>query len=115
MTFSPAATGTVGGAVLITSTASDPTVGIPLAGTGTGGPTVTLNWNADSSTVSGYDVWRSTVSGNSYAQMNSSPVGGTNYTDTTVQSGQTYYYVVTAVGSGGTQSGYSNQAPIAVP
>jgi fibronectin type 3 domain-containing protein len=64
----------------------------------------------------GYNVYRGTVSG-SYSKINSSTVASTSYTDSTVQSGQniTYYYVVTAVSSTGTESTNSNQATVLVP
>jgi fibronectin type 3 domain-containing protein len=42
-------------------------------------------------------------------------VSGTNYDDTSVQSGTTYYYVTTSVDSGGDESAYSNQATAAIP
>jgi len=38
-----------------------------------------------------------------------------SYTDSTVQSGQTYYYATTAVDSSGVESTYSNQVQVAVP
>jgi fibronectin type 3 domain-containing protein len=38
-----------------------------------------------------------------------------SYTDTTVQSGITYYYVATAVNSSGDESAYSTQATANVP
>lgn len=38
-----------------------------------------------------------------------------NYSDSTVQSGMTYYYVTTAVDSSGTESSYSNLAQAVVP
>lgn len=74
-----------------------------------------LTWNASTSTVSGYNVYRSTVSGSSYTKINSSLVAGLNYADSTVQSGTTYYYVATAVDSNGNESVYSNEASAAVP
>lgn len=78
--------------------------------------TVTLRWNASTSPgVAGYNVYRSTTSGGSYNKINSSIVTGTTYTDSTVQSGKTYYYVTTAVNTGNVESGYSNQAAAAVP
>ena len=68
------------------------------------------------STVVGYNVYRGTVSGGPYTlQLNSSPITGTTYTDLMVTSGQSYYYVVTAVDSHGVESVYSNQAPASVP
>jgi fibronectin type 3 domain-containing protein len=47
--------------------------------------------------------------------INSSLDGTTAYTDNTVVSGQTYYYVATAVDSESQESGYSNQAQAVVP
>jgi fibronectin type 3 domain-containing protein len=37
------------------------------------------------------------------------------YVDNRVTSGQTYFYVTTAVGTDGIESGYSNQVQAAVP
>jgi len=73
---------------------------------------VSLNWAASSSSVTGYNVYRSTSSGGPYTLVQS--VGmTTSFTDKTVLSGQTYYYVVTAV-SNGVESSYSNQAQAVV-
>ncbi len=77
--------------------------------------TATLSWVASTSTVTGYYVYRSTVDGGPYILLTSSPVAGLTYTDTTVQSGQTYYYVTTSVDSSGNQSGFSNQVQAIVP
>jgi fibronectin type 3 domain-containing protein len=76
---------------------------------------VALTWNASTSTVSGYNVYRSTVSGSGYVKLNSSLVSGLTYTDSNVQSGTTYYYVATAVDSSGNESAYSNQASAPIP
>ena len=117
VTFAPAATGSVTGSVTIISTATNPSLVINLSGTGTQivSHSVALNWIASTSPVTGYNVFRSTVSGGSYTQLNSSQVPITQYTDSTVQSGQTYYYVVTAVNASGLQSTYSNQTSAAIP
>jgi len=77
--------------------------------------TVTLTWTASTSTVSGYDIYRGTVSGGPYTMINSVLEAGTSYVDNTVESGQTYYYVVTSVNSSGTESAYSNQATAIIP
>jgi fibronectin type 3 domain-containing protein len=74
-----------------------------------------LNWSASTSTVSGYNVYRSTVSGSSYGKVNSSLVSGLTYTDTSVVSGTTYYYVTTAVDSNGSESTYSNEVSAPIP
>ncbi len=76
---------------------------------------VVLTWDASPSNVSGYNVYRSTVSGSSYAKINSSLVLAIDYTDSTVQSGTTYYYVTTAVDSDGIESVYSNEASATIP
>jgi fibronectin type 3 domain-containing protein len=76
---------------------------------------VALNWGASSSSVAGYNVYRSTVSGSAYAKMNGSAVGGVNYADSSVQSGHTYYYVATAVDGSGNESVYSNEVAAIVP
>ena len=75
-----------------------------------------LLWIASpSSGVVGYNIYRSTVSGSGYALLNSAPDASLSYTDSTVQAGQTYYYVVTAVTSGGAQSSDSTQVTAVIP
>jgi fibronectin type 3 domain-containing protein len=76
---------------------------------------VALGWIASSSTIVGYNVYRSAVSGGSYSKVNSSLVAGLSYSDTSVTGGATYYYVATAVDSSGNESSYSNEVPVAVP
>lgn len=59
---------------------------------------VPLTWTASvSTTVVGYNVYRGTVAGGPYTQVNASPVSGTTYPDNSVAPGTTYFYVVTAV------------------
>jgi len=60
---------------------------------------VTLDWIASTSPVIGYNVHRGTASGGPYTLLNSSLVTTTQYQDYSVQSGQTFYYVVTSVDS----------------
>jgi hypothetical protein len=80
------------------------------------GHSVLLSWDASLSyATSGYNVYRSNISGSSYAKINSAPVPGLSYTDATVASGQTYYYVTTAVDSIGDESGFSNEIQEVVP
>jgi fibronectin type 3 domain-containing protein len=76
---------------------------------------VALSWNASSSTVSGYNVYRSTVSGTGYTKINSSLDSALAYTDATVQNGTTYYYVTTALDSSGNESLYSNETQAIIP
>jgi hypothetical protein len=77
--------------------------------------TVHLTWDASTSQVSGYRIYRSKSSGSSYALLTGSPINALLYDDSTVSSGTTYYYVVTAVDSSGIESVDSNQATAVVP
>lgn len=117
VTFAPAAAGSVSGAdVKVASNASDSSVTVSLTGTGVNTPTVALNWNTDSTTVTGYNVYRSgSASGPFTAPLNSSLVTATQYVDATVVAGQTYFYAVTAEGSSDDQSGDSNVVSVTVP
>jgi len=90
--------------------------GACLTGTGTPSHSVALSWTASiSSNVAGYYVYRGATLGGPYTKLNSSPVAGTVYTDYTVQSGQTYYYVATSVDGTGSESAYSEAAKAVVP
>jgi fibronectin type 3 domain-containing protein len=78
--------------------------------------TVTLSWAASvSPNIMGYKVYRGSVSGGPYTLVSGSLVGTTAYADSSVSSGQTYYYVTTAVDSSNVQSAYSNEAIAVVP
>ena len=73
-----------------------------------------LSWNASTSAVVGYNVYRGTASGGPYSRVNSGLDTLTAYTDGTVQ-GQTYYYVTTAVDGSNGESTYSNEVKAIVP
>ena len=118
VTFTPQASGNSGGSITFDSNAANSTTTENLTGTGTqsgGGHTVALSWNPSTSQVAGYNVYRGAKSGGPYSKINSALDGNTAYTDGAVQSGQTYYYVTTAVDSVGTESSYSNEAPAVIP
>ncbi len=67
---------------------------------------VSLSWNAAPG-ATGYNVKRSNTSGGPYTIVANR--SSTDYDDTNVAAGTTYFYVVTALGSGG-ESGNSAQA-----
>jgi Abnormal spindle-like microcephaly-assoc'd, ASPM-SPD-2-Hydin len=117
VSFAPVTAGSMSGTITIASNAENGSVAVPVTGTGVASAhSADLQWQASSSAgVIGYDVYRSTISGGSYTKITSSPISGTSYSDTNVTAGVQYFYVVTAVNSDGTQSGYSNQAATTIP
>ncbi len=116
VTFTPQASGATSASLSFSSNAANSPTVQSMTGTGTTPvqQTVDLSWNA-SADAAGYNVYRGTVSGGPYTMINASLDGTTAYTDNTVASGQTYYYVTTAVNSQGQESGYSNQTTAVVP
>jgi Abnormal spindle-like microcephaly-assoc'd, ASPM-SPD-2-Hydin len=117
VTFTPQVSGDSPGSVSFVNDGSTSPVAQTLDGSGgqAGAHAVGLSWDASTSSVFGYNVYRGTQSGGPYQRLTSSPQPGTSYTDATVLSGNTYYYVSTAVDSNLTESAYSNQAQAVVP
>lgn len=76
---------------------------------------VDLSWTASTSTVVGYKIYRGTQHLGPYVALNSSPHAGTSFTDSTVQSGVTYYYVVNAVDAQSQESASSNEVQAIIP
>ena len=72
-----------------------------------GNAQVALTWSASAGAAS-YNVKRATVSGGPYTAI-ATGIATTNFTDTTVANGVTYFYVVSAVNIGG-ESANSSQA-----
>jgi ribosomal protein L11 len=116
VTFAPQSSGAASGTLTYVSNASNSS-STALTGTGAAAVahSVDLSWTASTSTVSGYNVYRGGTSGGPYSKINSNLDPSTIYTDGSVASGQTYYYVVTAVDSSGAESAFSNQVPAVIP
>jgi hypothetical protein len=117
VTYSPASSGPMNGTVYLTNNSLTTSVAIPVTATGVAAlpPEVILGWTASSSTVIGYNTYRGTVTGGPYTKLTSSPLAQTNYTDQSVQAGNTYFYVITSVGTNDSESGYSSQVEATVP
>jgi parallel beta-helix repeat protein len=83
----------------------------PMSLTATAGPgSVALDW-ADNTEpdLASYSVYRSETGGGPYSLVTDG-VTGSQYTDTGLSGGTTYYYVVTADDTSGNESGYSSEA-----
>jgi hypothetical protein len=76
---------------------------------------VAVSWQASTSpNVAFYNVYRSATSGGPYTRVGWR-VSGLTYTDTAVQAGATYFYVVTSVTSSNVESVTSSQITATVP
>jgi P pilus assembly chaperone PapD len=116
-TFSPGSAGSVNGTVIVTSNATGSPATVTLTGTGVqpSSHTVALSWNASTSNVTGYYVYRTTTSGGGYLRITTSPLTSLAYVDDTVLSATTYFYVTTAVDENGIESSNSNEAQAIIP
>ncbi len=117
VTFTPGASGAASASLSFASNASNSPAVQSLTGTGTAATqhSVDLTWDSSTNAV-GYNIYRGTVSGGPYStKLNTSLNATTAFTDSTVVSGHTYYYVTTAVDGDSDESGYSNQAQAIIP
>jgi hypothetical protein len=122
VTFKPQSSGSASGSISFNSTASATPLTETLIGTGLAAVQhrvnqhrVDLSWNASTSTVTGYNVYRGSQAGGPYSKINSVLNAGTNHSDSSVQAGKIYFYVTTAVGSNGSESLHSNETSATVP
>ena len=115
--FTPTASGAASATITVASNSSTtPSISVSGTGNSTTPPSVSLSWSASSSTdVVGYNVYRGTISGGPYTKLTPSPISALLDSDSSVSSGQTYYYVVTAVDSSNNESADSNQATASIP
>jgi fibronectin type 3 domain-containing protein len=65
--------------------------------------------------LGGFNVYRGTLSGGPYNKVNSALISATSFSDTSVSSGQNYYYVATEVDSTGAESVYSSEVIATIP
>jgi len=115
-TFAPKASGAAPANFTFTGNTSTATEALSGTGMAAGGHSVALSWDASSSSsVDGYNIYRAAATSGPFSKLNSSPDNGTSYTDSSVQSGSTYFYVTTSVGTDGEESSYSNQVKAVIP
>ncbi len=107
VSFTPKTSGTVSGSLTFVSNASSSQTVESLSGTGIAQQhSVDLSWNSTAG-VAGYNVYRSTSPSGAFIKINPTLDGNTAYTDSSVVSGQTYYYAATSVDSSGMESARS--------
>jgi uncharacterized cupredoxin-like copper-binding protein len=115
VTFTPTAAGSDAGSASVVSTAANSPLSISLSGSGAQPHFVSLAWSETSSGVVGYNVYSSSQPSGPYSRLNTAPVATMAYTDNTVQSGQTYYYWITALDSSGDESAFSSDVAVTIP
>lgn len=120
VTFTPAVAGQMAGSVTVTSNATDKVLTVSLSGTGVqslaaGAHSVMLNWMPSSGAVVGYNIYRSSDAGLQFTKLNPTPLATTQYDDSAVQAGQTYFYAATTLDAGNVESGFSNQVSATIP
>ena len=75
---------------------------------------VDLAWTDNSTSETGFKVYRST-DGTNYTFLGNAAANATSYTNNSAQASTTYYYRVLAYEPGGGQSAYSNVATVTTP
>ena len=74
-----------------------------------------ISWNQSPSTdVQGYKVYRSQISGGPYTSI-SGTIPGLQFTDSSVLSGETYFYVVTSIDINGFESDPTAEVSAQIP
>lgn len=116
VTFAPQAAGSASGHIKFVSNAENtPQAAFSGNGTKPGGHSVTLSWRSSSGSVAGYNVYRGVGTKGPFTKINASPHPNANFSDASVVSGQTYFYMTTAVNKKGKESKFSNQVQVAIP
>ncbi|MBZ5539491.1 MAG: choice-of-anchor D domain-containing protein [Acidobacteriia bacterium] len=119
VTFQPPVVGTLKGTLTLASSSISPSLSMALTGAGiTASATshsVKLSWNASASTVNGYYVYRGGSLNGPFTRLTASLLAGLSYTDSTVVSGNSYTYYVTAVNGAGQESAPSNATSAIIP
>jgi fibronectin type 3 domain-containing protein len=114
--FTPTAGGAASGTITFVSNVKSSSITEYLTGTGvTSTHGVDLSWNASTSQVAGYRIYRGDRSGGPYVQINAVLDSNTAYTDSDVVAGQTCFYVTTSVDGSGNESIYSNEVQATMP
>jgi len=115
--FTPTASGAASGKTEFVSSAGNSPAVERLTGTGVAqvSHSVGLSWDPGSGNPAGYNVYRGNAYAGPFQMINTALDASTNYTDDTVVSGATYYYVTTQVDANGQESGYSNEVSAVIP
>ncbi len=73
---------------------------------------ILLEWNKPKGDITAFNIYRSEQEKSGYSKIKNLPANTNRFTDTNVQNGHSYWYVVTAVNSRGEESTRTNIAPV---
>jgi hypothetical protein len=118
LVFKPTSLGTTNGVLVVASNSiGNNNLSIPLQGSAV--PVgIQLSWNppvSEDDPVAGYNIYRSPEGSSQFQLLNQSLNSSNAYTDSAVQTGQTYNYYVTSVDTSGTESTPSNTTSVTIP
>jgi hypothetical protein len=116
VTFDPLGAGAKTGTLSVSGDSLSAPLQIALSASGLAASdhSVFLQWDSAPDTL-GYFIYRGTQPGGPYVPLNSSAVDTSSYTDSSLASGQTYYYVITFLNSDNQESGYSAEISAVAP
>jgi hypothetical protein len=116
LVFKPQAKGSASGKISFSAGSTSASVSVSGTGVQASAHSVNLSWTASvSPNVTGYIVERGNSPGGPFDALNSAPIVGTDYVDSTVAGGQTYIYVIVSVASNGAESHPSTQVSATIP
>src|SRR5262249_10389941 len=115
--FAPTTTGNLSGSISVASNATNSPLAISLSGSGVAAVShsATLNWTPSASSYTGFNLYRAALTGGPYYKVNPALISATSFSDSSVSSGQIYYYVATEVDSTGEESAYSSEVSATIP
>jgi fibronectin type 3 domain-containing protein len=113
VTTSGLAAGTYNGIITVTASGASNSprqIPVSLILSATVAGTANLTWDANTdSDLAGYKVYQGTSSGTYAASVSTIPKGTTSYTVAGLQTGTTYFFIITAYDNAGNESLHSNE------
>jgi len=117
VTFAPQKGGSSSGNISFLSDASNSPNRAAFSASGAqgSGHSVMLSWRTSNSSAVGYNIYRGAKATGPFSKINTNPPPTPSFTDSSVQSGQTYIYITTALNKKGKESKPSNQVQMTIP
>ena len=116
VSFNPSGTGKANGMVSLTSSTSGSPINLPLSGHGVvASHWAAVDWDASTSSVVGYNIYRNSALDGSWTKLNSCPVTTTSYMDWDVRGGEFYLFAVRSVSTANVEGAFSYATSATIP